>query len=185
MKSRILLSSLLASVMAISSAAAASVNFTIHLGDVVPAGVGLTPGAFINGSISYNSSLVPTVGDATLTPVTDPSLALSFELAGALFTQDHDTDIDFPALYFTDGILSGMNYFADNHHPASGGAGYVQIETNFTGTTLNYSFDGLSDYSGEVFLATTPPPSSPIPEPSAALFVGLASLIAIRRYHRR
>lgn len=185
MKSGILLTILLGGALASSTASAAVINFTIHLGDTVPTGLGLSPGMFINGTASYNHSLVPSVGSATLTPVNDGSLTLSFVFAGTTFTQDHDTDIDFPALYFTDGILSGINYFADNHHPASDGVGYIQIETNVTGTAFNYSFDGLSDFTGEVFWPTTPPPASPIPEPSTALLVGLASLISFRRYIRR
>jgi len=175
------LPALLVSAMAMASSDAAAVNFTIQLGDVVPTGLGLSPNMSINGNISYNSSLVPTVGSATLTPVNDGSLALSFVLAGTVFTQDHDTDIDFPALYFTDGVLTGLNYLADNHHPSSGGAGYVQIETNLIGTTFNYSFDGLSDYSGEVVWPASPPPAAPVPEPSAALLIGLTSLLVFRR----
>lgn len=184
MKPRILLPLLLVSAMSTVSSDAAAVNLTIHLGDSVPADLGLTTGMFIGGVATYNESLVPTTGGVTLTPITDPSLTITFVLAGTQFTQDHDTDPDFPALYFTDGILTGINYFADNHHPASGGDGYVQIETNLTGTSFNYSFDGFSDYTGDVLWPSTPP-SAPVPEPSPALLLGLASLISFRRNVRR
>lgn len=184
MKPRTLLPTLVASVM-VCPAGAAVVNFTIHLGDSVPADLGLTSGMTFNGTASYNDSLVPTVGGTTLTPVTDGSLTITFMLAGTVFDQDHDTDPDFPALYFSNGILTGMNYFADNHHPASGGAGYVQIETNITGTSFNYSFDGFSDYAGEVTWDSTPAPTTPVPEPSTALLAGLATLVSFRRYIRR
>jgi hypothetical protein len=182
MSFRILLQVLFASALVTASADAASVNLTIRLGDSVPAGLGLTTGMTLSGLVTYNASLVPTTGGTTLTPVNDSSLTINLTLAGELFNQDDDVDPDFPQLYFTDGVLTGINYYADNHHPASAGAGYVQIETNMTGTSFNYSFDGLSDYTGEVSWIS---PSSPVPEPSAALLVGLASLISFRRSIRR
>lgn len=182
MNSRILLQVLLASALATVSADAAAVNLSIRLGDSVPADLGLTTGMTISGLVTYNASLVPTTGGTTLTPVNDASLTINLTLAGTLFDQDHDVDPNFPALYFTDGVLTGINYYADNHHPSSAGTGYVQIETNLTGTSFNYSFDGLSDYSGEVSWMG---PVSPAPEPSTALLIGLASLISFRRSIRR
>ncbi|OYV07095.1 MAG: hypothetical protein CFE26_02790 [Verrucomicrobiales bacterium VVV1] len=161
MSSRILLQVLFTSALVTVSADAAAVNLSIRLGDSVPADLGLTTGMTLSGRVTYNASLVPTTGGTTLTPVNDSTLTINLTLAGTLFDQDHDVE---------------------PHHPASAGAGYVQIETNLTGTSFNYSFDGLSDYTGEVSWMG---PVSPAPEPSTALLIGLASLITFRRSIRR
>lgn len=181
MSPRTLLRALLASGLLTITAEAAAVNLSIRLGDSVPSDLELTTGMILSGAVTYNASLVPSVGEATLTPINDSTLTINLTLAGSLFTEDHDVDPDFPALYFRDGVLTGINYYADNHHPSSSGAGYVQIETNLTGTVFSYSFDGLSDYTGEVTWPAVPAPINPVPEPSTALLIGLVAVLGMRR----
>lgn len=160
-------------------ASAASVAFFIQLDHVVPTGSGLLPQQIFSGAIHYDASRVGTVGETTLTPVNDPSMTIQFDFGGAEFTEINDTDPDFPQLYFTDGSFTGMNFWAENHHPASAGDGYLQIETTTVGTLLSYSFDGYGEYGGVVdwSLAT-------VPETGGILLLAMAGGVVFFRRSR-
>lgn len=160
-------------------ASAASVAFSIQLDHVVPSGSGLMPQQLFSGSIHYDALRVATVGETTLTPLNDPSMTIQFDFGGAEFSEINDTDPDFPQLYFTDGSFAGMNFWAENHHPASAPDGYLQIETTMVGTLLSYSFDGMGEYGGTVGWDL-----AAVPEPAGFLFWGLAGCLAFSRRFR-
>lgn len=174
---------LLASACLIASAGAstaASVSFSIQLGHIVPTGSGLVPRQVFYGSLGFDESLVATVGDTTLTPVNDPSMTILFNFGGTGFDQENDTDPDFPQLYFTDGSFTGMNFWAQNHHPASTDDGYVQIETTSIGTLVSYSFDGFGEYGGSVEWAS----AGTVPEPAGYYVFGIAGCLLLKRRSR-
>ncbi|MDP4626240.1 MAG: hypothetical protein NWT08_14015 [Akkermansiaceae bacterium] len=141
---------------------AAVVNFTITLGDIVPAGQGLTQWQDIDASVSYNESLVPLIGSKTLKPSEDSTITVNLNFAGFTYTQADDLDYpDFPELYFEDGEIHGISYFAENK---SNSAGYLLIEGD--NQLFTYSFDGFTEYFGEVMW---PVDIEVIPEPSYSL----------------
>jgi hypothetical protein len=155
-------------------AQAATVNFTITLGDIVPTSAGLTPHQFIQGSVSYNSSLVPLTGAFTLTPATDPTLTVDLNFAGSLYHALDDTDPLFPQFGFIDGEIRAISYWAANKHPGSTEDGFIQIEGNLNRFT--YSFDGDDEFFGTVTW-----PFQAIPEPHTALLLAAAALLMHRR----
>jgi hypothetical protein len=157
---------------------AATVNFTITLGDVVPSYPELTAGQVIQGSVSYNSALVPLTGSHTLTPVSDPTLTVDLSFAGYSYGASDDTDPLFPQFGFVDGEIRAISYWAENKHPGSNVDGYVQIEGN--PNRLTYSFDGNLEFSGTVTW-----PFQSIPEPHTALYLTAAAVLIHRRKRTR
>jgi hypothetical protein len=155
-------------------AQAATVNFTITLGNIVPTSVGLTPHQVIQGSVSYDSSLVSLTGDASLTPVSDPTLTVNLNFAGSLYHALDDIDPLFPQFGFVDGEIRAISYRAGNKHPGSTVDGFVQIEGNLNRFT--YSFDGDNEYLGTVTW-----PFQAIPEPHTALLFAATALLMYRR----
>jgi hypothetical protein len=150
-------------------ASAATVAFSIRLDHVVPTGSGVMPRQVFPGLIHYDAARVGMAGESTLTPSNDPSMTIRFDFGGVEFSEIDDTDPDFPQLYFTDGSFTGMNFWAENHHPASSVDGFVQIETTMVGTLMNYSFDGMGEYGGTVDWGL-----AAIPEPAGFLLWGAA-----------
>lgn len=149
-------------ILSVAPASAAVVNFTITLGDIVPAGQGLTPGQTIDASVGYDESLVALVGEQTLTPLEDSTITIAITFAGFFYDQTDDTDYpSFPVLRFEDGEIRGISYLAENK---SSSAGSISIEG--TNQLFTYSFNGESEYFGSV---TWPADSAAIPEPSTSL----------------
>lgn len=156
-------------------AQAATVNFTITLGNVVPTSAGLTAGQSFPGSVSYDASLVPLTGTVILTPQSDPTLTVNLTFAGFGYGALDDTAHPlFPQFSFVDGAIHGISYWAVNKHPDSSVDGFVQIEGN--PNRFSYSFDGESEYSGALTW-----PFQTIPEPQTAILLSAAMLLIYRR----
>lgn len=165
------------------AAHAATVNFTITLGDIIPTYAGLTAGQAIQGSVSYNANLVSLTGITTLSPQSDSTLTVNLNFTGFSYGALDDTDPDFPQFSFVDGEFRGISYWAANKHPDSFGSigdGFVQIEAN--PNRFIYSFDGNEEFSGTFNL-----PVQSIPEPHTGLLLFCAALLMCHRkrpHHR-
>ena len=163
-----------------SAESATTVRFSIVLEPEIPADVGLVPGQVFEGALSYDPASVGTVGETTISPVNDPMMTIRFEFAGGVYDELSDPDPEFPQLYFTDGVLVGMNFWAPNHSAMATSSGFVQIETTQVGTLIYYSFDGSGEYGGSIQWTPTL-----IPESSTCLLWCVAGCVAIFRRSRR
>lgn len=81
-------------------------------------GNGALTGTQGSGTITFDETLLTNFGTEVLAPVgsttaaiEDATLAISFTIGGTTFNEANDVDFpDFPALLFTDGDLSFVNY---------------------------------------------------------------------------
>lgn len=164
--------------LAVAPASAAVVNFTITLGDIVPAGQGLTPGQVINASVGYDGSLVALVGEQKLTPSEDSTITIDLTFAGFSYDQNDDLDYpDFPVLSFEDGEIHGISYFAEIK---SNPDGYILVEGD--NQLFTYSFDGNAEYFGDV---VWPADNAAVPELSSTLLGIFAFTIFFLKRRKR